>query len=77
MVVMRPAGLRHRRLARPGARPSICTVQAPHWPIPQPNLVPLKFRTSLSTQSKGMSAGTSTVEVFPLTFSVKGMVLIL
>src|SRR5688572_29884831 len=42
--------------------------------MPQPNLVPLKLRTSLRTQSRGMSAGTSTIEVFPLTFSVKGMV---
>ena len=59
------------------ALPPICTVQAPHWPMPHPNLVPLKFRTSLRTQSRGMSPGTSTVELFPLTFSVKAMALTL
>ena len=25
-----------------GAAPSSCTVQAPHWPMPQPNLVPFR-----------------------------------
>ena len=34
-------------IARPGVRqerrgsPSTCTVQAPHWPMPQPNFVPV------------------------------------
>ena len=32
--------------------PSICTVQAPHWPMPQPNLVPVMPSTSRKTQSK-------------------------
>jgi hypothetical protein len=55
------------------ARLADLLVRAPHWPIPHPNFVPLKFRTSLRTQSRGMSSGTSTVLVRPLTFSVKGM----
>ena len=32
--------------------PSRCTVQAPHWAMPQPNLVPVMPRTSRSTHSK-------------------------
>src|SRR5262245_36879589 len=41
--------------------------------MPHPNLVPLRFITSLRTHSRGMSPGTSTVVVFPLTFNVKGI----
>src|SRR5688572_19424050 len=55
------------------ARPRRCTVQAPHWAIPQPNFVPFKLRTSLMTHKRGVSAGTSTVVVFPFTFRVKGI----
>ena len=40
--------------------PSRWTVQAPHSAMPQPNLVPVSPITSRSTQSKGMSGGTST-----------------
>ena len=54
-------------------RPRRCTVQAPHWPMPQPNFVPLRFRTSRITHSRGMSAGTSTVVVLLLTFRVNGI----
>ena len=52
------------------ARPRRLTVQAPHWPMPQPNLVPFRFRTSRRAHNRGMSAGTSTVVAFPLTFKV-------
>ena len=55
------------------ARPRRCTVQAPHWPMPQPNLVPFRFRTSRITHSRGISAGTSTVVDRPFTFKVYGM----
>src|SRR2546426_12364344 len=51
-------------------RPSRCTVQAPHSATPQPNLVPVSPMTSRSTQSRGMSGGTSTVCALPLTLSV-------
>src|SRR5262245_54544156 len=51
------------------ALPSRCTVQAPHWAIPHPNLVPVIPSTSRNTQSKGISSGTSTV--FRTPFSVK------
>ena len=53
--------------------PSRCTVQAPHSAMPQPNLVPLRSSTSRSTQSRGVSAGTSTSWARPLTVSLKDM----
>jgi len=36
------------------ARPSTCTVQEPHAPMPQPYLAPVSWRWSLSTQSRGV-----------------------
>src|SRR5512133_4106280 len=50
-----------------------CTVHAPHCEMPHPNLVPLRLRTSRSTQSNGISGGTSTVVGFPLTVREMGM----
>jgi len=50
--------------------PSTCTVQAPHWPSPQPYLVPTRPSVSRSAQSKGVSGSTSTAWVLPLTFRV-------
>src|SRR5260221_10614152 len=61
---MEPTGNTQERTASP----SICTVQAPHCAIPQPNFVPVRPKTSRSTHSKGMSAGTSTDFETPLTF---------
>ncbi|XQU71739.1 hypothetical protein OJJOAM_004528 [Cupriavidus sp. H18C1] len=40
--------------------PSICTVQAPHSAMPQPNLVPVMPSSSRNTHSSGVSPGTST-----------------
>ena len=57
---------------RAGA-PSICTVQAPHSAMPQPNLVPVRPSTSRNTHSSGVSSSTSTLCVFPLTLMLKGM----
>ena len=34
--------------------PSMCTMQAPHRPVPQPNLVPVSLRPSRSTHSSGV-----------------------
>jgi hypothetical protein len=48
------------------ALPSMWTVQAPHRPEPQPNLVPVSFKCSRTTQSKGVSGSASTLAVFPL-----------
>lgn len=39
--------------------PSRCTVQAPQKPPPQPNLVPVRYRRSRRTQSKGVDASVS------------------
>ena len=55
--------------ARVGS-PSRWMVQAPHWATPHPNLVPFRSRTSRITQSRGMSAGTSTDAARPFTVSV-------
>src|SRR5690606_25977917 len=49
------------------------TVHAPHCAMPQPYFVPLRSRTSRSTQSSGMSAGTSTVTDRPFTRKVTFM----
>src|SRR5262245_21721033 len=75
MVVMSaPAtadtGVTHERVATPFT----CTVQAPQCAPPRPNLVPFMSRTSRSTQSSGISFGTSTVVGFPLTLNVTGIV---
>ena len=50
-----------------------CTVHAPHWPTPQPYLVPFMSSMSRSTHSSGMSAGASTVLVSPLSWNVTFM----
>ena len=52
-------------------------MHAPQSPMPQPNLVPFRLRTSRMTQSSGMSAGTSTVVDFPLTVNVKAILRLL
>src|SRR5438067_183131 len=49
------------------ATPSRCTVHAPHWAMPQPNLVPVRPSVSRSTQRSGVSGATSTVSRLPLT----------
>ena len=55
------------------ALPSIWTVQAPHRPDPQPNLVPVSFRCSRSTHKSGVPGGASTLTDLPLTVSAIGM----
>jgi hypothetical protein len=47
--------------------PSICTVQAPHSAIPQPNFVPVMSSTSRKTHKSGVSPSTSTVRTVPFT----------
>src|SRR5262245_41718471 len=54
------------------ALPSRCTVQAPHWPRPHPNLVPVSPMLSRITQSRGMSGLTSTSYRLPFTSKVMG-----
>ena len=48
------------------ARPPTCTVQAPHRPMPQPNLVPVRPISSRITQSRGELSSASTVTGLPL-----------
>src|SRR2546430_15472837 len=64
--VIVPTGVTQDRSVRPWAS----TVQAPHWPSPQPNLGPRKLRSSLSTYNSGVVGATSTVCAWPLTVSV-------
>src|SRR6185437_1309076 len=51
-------------------RPSMSTVQAPHIPMPQPNLVPVSASSSRNTHRSGVSASTSTLRSVPLTLRV-------
>src|SRR5260221_12510076 len=48
------------------ACPPICTVQAPHCAMPQPNLVPVRPTTSRIAHSNGMSGSTSREIGLPL-----------
>jgi hypothetical protein len=52
---------------------SMCTVQAPHNAMPQPNFVPVMPSTSRNTQRSGVSLSTSTLCVLPLTLMAKAM----
>src|SRR5262245_37125650 len=56
-------GVLHERMGWP----SMCTVQAPHSAMPQPNLVPVIPRVSRMTHSSGVSGSTSTLWAWPLT----------
>src|SRR2546423_9591350 len=47
--------------------PSICTMQAPHSPVPQPNLVPVSLSSSRITQRSGVYGGASDVAALLLT----------
>src|SRR5689334_17293952 len=47
--------------------PSICTMQAPHNPVPQPNLVPVSFRPSRITHNSGVVGGASVDAALPFT----------
>jgi hypothetical protein len=58
---------------RAGA-PSICTVQAPHSAMPQPNFVPVIPSTSRKTHNRGVSPSTSTIRLTPLTLIVVAII---
>src|SRR5271165_3348383 len=61
-----PTGVMHERVGRPPT----CTVQAPHMPIPQPNLVPVRPIVSRITQRSGVSSSTSTDTDRPLIWNM-------
>ena len=63
MLSIQATGSRHERTGLP----PMCTVQAPHWAMPHPNLVPVRPRMSRSTQSSGVSGATSTARAWPFT----------
>src|ERR1700741_5262535 len=56
------SGSEHERIATP----STWTVQAPHWAMPHPYLVPVSPSVSRSTHKSGVSGSTSTSRVCPL-----------
>src|SRR2546426_574364 len=65
----RPTGSEHDRTASP----LTSTVQAPHWPIPQPYFVPVNPIESRRTHSSGVSGSTSTAYWMLLTRSVNAI----
>src|SRR2546421_6566230 len=48
------------------ATPSICTVQAPHWAMPQPYLVPVRPTCSRITHNSGVFGSAFTSCTVPL-----------
>ncbi len=69
VVIDLPAAADRATLHDRADRPSRRTVQAPHWAMPQPYLVPVSFSESRSTHSNGVSGSTSTFCAMPLTIS--------
>ena len=61
VVTFLPATLETGVMQERVASPLMCTVQAPHSAMPQPNFVPVMSRVSRSTHSKGICGSTSTV----------------
>jgi hypothetical protein len=53
--------------------PLTWTVQAPHWAMPQPNLVPVRPSSSRSTHSSGVSGAAFTATALPLMSNVDVM----
>src|SRR2546421_11031847 len=47
--------------------PLMCTIQAPHNPVPQPNLVPVSLRSSRITHNSGVAGGASVAAGLPFT----------
>src|SRR4029077_10514800 len=47
--------------------PSICTMHAPHRPVPQPNLVPVSLRPSRITHNNGVVGGAPVAAGLPFT----------
>jgi hypothetical protein len=58
-----PIGTEQERIGLP----SICTVQALHCAMPQPNFVPVRPTTSRNTQSSGVSGSMLICRDVPLT----------
>src|SRR5262245_40814072 len=65
VIFLPAAALAGRRQQRVVAPPR-CTVQAPHSAMPQPYLVPVRFRWSRNTHNSGVSGSASACMVLPL-----------
>src|SRR6476620_3334126 len=61
----RPTCVMHERVATPSTR----TVHAPHWPSPQPYLLPVRSRSLRRTESRLTDESISTAIFLPLTLS--------
>src|SRR5271168_2786166 len=53
--------------------PSIWTMQAPHNPVPQPNLVPVSLSSSRITHRSGVCGGASDCAALPLILKSKAI----
>src|SRR5215471_13478722 len=67
VVIDLPATAETGRTQDRRGAPSSRTVQAPHWPSPQPYLEPVKPKSSRSTVSRGVSGSDWIERVCPLT----------
>src|SRR5215218_5407577 len=52
------------------ARPSIWTMQAPHWLVSQPTWVPVRFRFSRSRWTRRVRSSTSAETALPFTVNL-------
>src|SRR5438552_679506 len=66
VVICRPAAARSEVMQDRVATPSMSTVQAPHWPSPQPYLLPVRSRSSRRTLSRLRSGSASVLTLSPL-----------
>src|SRR5215831_12206873 len=73
VVTFFPCTLETGVMQERAASPLMCTVQAPHSAMPQPNLVPVRSRVSRNTQSRGICGSTFTVVNLPLRVNVVAM----
>src|SRR5215211_4608562 len=55
----------------------MCTMQAPHRPVPQPNLVPVSLRSSRITHNNGVVGGALLDAALPFTVKLMAMVALL
>src|SRR5262249_56269854 len=54
----------------------MCTMQAPHKPVPQPNLVPVSLRSSRITHSSGVAGGAAVEAALPFTVKLVAMLVL-
>src|SRR5271169_1336029 len=74
VVIFFPATLETGVMQEREASPLICTVQAPHSAMPQPNFVPVMFSVSRRTHRSGICGSASTVVDLPFSVNVTAIV---